>query len=170
MFDIMMMIKVLGGFCGVFLVFLLGGWVVEMIYYSEGGYGDYVSGYVIEVEIVDVGLVEVGLIFVEVFVIVDVGVGECVFCKCLVCYKLEDGVNGIGLYLWDIVDCEVVVVDGFVYLGLLVVVVQVWDVEMLNVFLEVLKVYVFGIVMNFNGLLKVEDCVNLIVYLQIFGG
>ena len=36
MFDTMTFTKVVGGFCGAFLVFLLGGWVAETVYHVGG--------------------------------------------------------------------------------------------------------------------------------------
>ena len=48
MFDTMTLTKIVGGFCGTFLVFLLGGWVAESIYHS-GGHGEGEQAYVIEV-------------------------------------------------------------------------------------------------------------------------
>jgi cytochrome c len=170
MFDTMTMTKVLGGFCGAFLVFLLGGWAAETIYHSEGGHGDHASGYVIEVETADAGPVEAGPTFAEVFATADAGAGERVFRKCSACHKLEDGANGTGPHLWDIVDREVADVDGFAYSGSLAAVAQVWDAETLNAFLEAPKAYAPGTAMNFNGLSKVEDRANLIAYLQTFGG
>ena len=52
MFDTMTMTKAVGGFCGTFLVFLLGGWAAEEIYHSGGGgHGDHhEQAYVIPVE------------------------------------------------------------------------------------------------------------------------
>ena len=34
MFDTMTLTKIVGGFCGAFLVFLLGGWAAEAIYHE----------------------------------------------------------------------------------------------------------------------------------------
>ena len=52
MFDTMTVTKVVGGFCGTFLIFLLGGWVGETLYHvGESGHGDEVhQAYTIEVE------------------------------------------------------------------------------------------------------------------------
>ena len=40
MFDTMTFTKILGGFCGALLVFLLGGWAAESLYHTGGGHGD----------------------------------------------------------------------------------------------------------------------------------
>ena len=170
MFDTMTMTKIMGGFCGTFLVFLLGGWAAETIYHSGSGHGDHASGYVIEVENADTGPVETGPTFAEVYATADAAAGERVFRKCSGCHKLDDGGIGAGPHLWDIVDRDVAGVDGFAYSGALVAVAQVWDVEALNAFLESPRSYAPGTAMSFNGLSKIEDRANLIAYLQTFGG
>ena len=50
MLDTMTGVKVVGGFCGALLVFLLGGWVAEGIYHIGGGHGEDVQAYTIPVE------------------------------------------------------------------------------------------------------------------------
>ena len=48
--DTMTATKVLGGFCGALLIYLLGNWAAEEIYHVGGGHGgEYASGYAIEV-------------------------------------------------------------------------------------------------------------------------
>ena len=39
MFDTMTMTKIVGGFCGSLLVFMLGNWVAESLYHTGGGHG-----------------------------------------------------------------------------------------------------------------------------------
>ena len=47
--DTMTATKVLGGFCGALLIYLLGNWAAEEIYHVGGGNGgEYASGYSIE--------------------------------------------------------------------------------------------------------------------------
>ena len=50
MFDTMTMTKAVGGFCGAFLIYLLGGWAGESLYSVGGHGGEEVASYVIEVE------------------------------------------------------------------------------------------------------------------------
>ena len=51
MFDTMTFTKIIGGFCGALLVFLLGSWVAEILYHGGGGHGEkHAEGYAIEVE------------------------------------------------------------------------------------------------------------------------
>ena len=40
MFDTMTMTKIVGGFCGAFLIFLLGGFFAEFIYHEPKHHGD----------------------------------------------------------------------------------------------------------------------------------
>ena len=49
MFDTMTLTKVVGGFCGALLIFLLGGWLSESLYHTGGGHGDHAqAAYVID--------------------------------------------------------------------------------------------------------------------------
>ncbi|NBO21570.1 MAG: cytochrome c family protein, partial [Rhodobacteraceae bacterium] len=50
MFDTMTMTKAVGAICGAFLVFLLGGWAAEALYFGgEGGHAEEAQAYTIEV-------------------------------------------------------------------------------------------------------------------------
>ncbi len=51
MFDTMTMTKVVGGFCGSLLVFLLGGWFAEIVRGGGTGHGEgHQQAFVIPVE------------------------------------------------------------------------------------------------------------------------
>ena len=53
MFDTMTLTKIVGGFCGALLVYLLGVWAADALYHTGGGgHGDHGSeqAYVIPVE------------------------------------------------------------------------------------------------------------------------
>lgn len=172
MFDTMTMTKVIGGFCGAFLIFLLGKWVAEEMYHvGPSGHGDHaVQGYVI-----DTGsdhaeeAVEEGPSFEERFAAADAGKGEKVFNKCKACHKV-DGNNGTGPYLNGVVDRAVDTAEGFGYSGALSAVVDSWTPEALDAFLKNPKAYAPGTSMGFNGLGKDADRVNVIAYLQGIGG
>jgi cytochrome c len=48
--DTMTGTKVLGGFCGALLIYLLGNWAAEELYHVGGSHGsDHAAGYAIEV-------------------------------------------------------------------------------------------------------------------------
>ncbi|SPJ23622.1 c-type cytochrome [Palleronia abyssalis] len=168
MFDTMTLTKIVGGFCGTFLVFLLGAWVAEEIYHVGGGHGDGEQAYSIPVE--DGGEeepVEEGPAFEEVFASADVGAGERVFGKCRACHQLEEGANAVGPYLYGVVGRDIGAADGYgAYSGALSEVADVWSPENLNHFLENPRGWAPGTSMSFNGLPSVEERANLIAYLD----
>ncbi|WP_095589475.1 c-type cytochrome [Actibacterium ureilyticum] len=173
MFDTMTFTKIIGGFCGALLVFLLGGWAAEALYHTGGGHGEdhAAQGYMIEVEEGDGGgEAEVEVAFADVLAAADAGKGEKVFGKCKACHKLEDGANGTGPYLYGVVGRPIGAVDGFGYSGALQAVGDAWTPEHLNTFLENPRGAAPGTTMSFSGLKKVEDRANLIAYLTTVGG
>jgi cytochrome c len=172
MFDTMTLTKIVGGFCGTFLVFLLGNWVGETIYHVGGGHGGEIEqAYSIEVPEGEGGEEEGGgePAFEEVFASADAGAGERVFSKCRSCHNL-DGSNAVGPHLDGVVGREVATVSGFSYSGALAENFDTWSPENLNVFLEDPQGSASGTAMAFNGLPSVEDRANLIAYLETTGG
>lgn len=171
MFDTMTLTKIVGGFCGAFLVFLLGGWAGEEIYHVGGGHGEEEQAYSIEVPDSEGGGggEEEQVPFEEVLASADAGAGERVFGKCRACHKL-DGSNAVGPYLDGVVGREVAAVSGFNYSGALAEQADVWNAENLNAFLEDPAGWAPGTAMSFNGLSSVEDRANLIAYLDGTGG
>ncbi|SHH26307.1 c-type cytochrome [Cognatishimia maritima] len=170
MFDTMTMTKVLGAFCGALLVFLLGAWAAESLYHTGGGHGAHgeeaKQGYAIEVEVASAGgEVEEGPSLEELLASADIGKGEKVFGKCKACHKLEDGANGTGPHLFNVVDRAVGAEDGYAYSGSLVAVAETWSAENLDGFLASPKGFAPGTKMGFGGLKKAEDRANLIAYL-----
>ncbi len=174
MFDTMTTTKIIGGFCGTFLVFLLGGWVSETIYHGGGGHGDdHAQGYVIEVADAAGGEPaepEPEVDFSVLMASADAGAGEKVFKNCRSCHALEAGKNGTGPSLYGVVDRTVGTEADFNYSGALVAVADVWDTDHLNGFLEDPKNYAPGTKMSFKGLSKPEDRANLIAYLDGLDG
>lgn len=167
MFDTMTMTKVLGGVCGAWLVYLLGGMAADKIYsMNEGGHGEHAQAYVIEVAGGEAAPAEEGPSFEEVFATADASKGEGVFRKCASCHSLEAGKNGTGPSLHGIVGRNSGAIADFGYSGAIQAVVDVWTPEHLNEFLTSPKSYTPGTAMAFNGLPKVEDRANLIAYLQ----
>lgn len=166
MFDTMTMTKVVGAFCGTLLIFLLGGWVAEIIYHSGGGYGQQ-QAYVIEVETDEVEEEEVEEVdFAVVMASASAADGEGVWRNCRSCHALEPGVNGVGPYLHGVVGRDVASVDGFNYSGALAQAADVWTPEALNGFLENPSEYAPGTSMGYRGLRSIEDRANLIAYLD----
>lgn len=106
MLDTMTLTKVVGSLCGALLVFLLGNWVAEEVYHMGGAHGEeYAVGYYIEVETAEEEFEEEEEVdFAELVAMADTGKGAKVFGKCKACHKLEDGANGTGPHLYQVVD------------------------------------------------------------------
>ncbi len=171
MFDTMTLTKVLGGFAGAFLVFLLGKFVAEELYHAKvsGHDGEVVQGYLIETGGDEgAGQVEAGPAFDEVYATADAGKGERVFNKCKACHKLEKGENSTGPYLYNVVGRPVDTATNYSYSGALEKVVDVWTPDHLQEFLTNPQGYAPGTAMGFAGLNKVEDRANVIAYLATF--
>ena len=166
MIDTMTATKVLGGFAGTLLVFLLGSWAAEIIYHG-GGEGEGELSYIVVEEGADDGApVEEGPSFEEIFASADAAAGEGQFRACQACHVVEPGVNGVGPSLYGVVGRAAGSVDGFNYSGALTEVVDVWTPEHLNEFLAGPKSYAPGTSMSYNGMRKIEDRANLIAWLD----
>ena len=173
MFDTMTTTKIIGGFCGALLIFLMGGWAAETIYHSGGGgHGEAEQAYVIPVE--DDGaaaeMVEEGPEFAELYAMASAADGEKLGRNCRSCHSNEAGKNGTGPYLHGVVDRAVGAVDGYNYSGALVAVAETWTPENLDAFLENPKGYAPGTAMGYSGMRSAEDRAALIVYLASLDG
>ncbi len=174
MFNTMTMTKVLGGVCGTFLVFLLGGWAADSIYsLGEGGghEGEHAQAYVIASSDGEAApVVDEGPTFEEAFASADAAAGERVFRKCAACHSTDAGVNGTGPSLNGIVGHAAGANPDFSYSGAFDGVVDTWTPEHLNEFLTKPSDFAPGTAMTFAGLSKLADRANLIAYLQNVGG
>lgn len=168
MLDTMTLTKIVGGFCGSLLIFLLSNWVAEELYHTSGGHGKkHLAGYAIVVEEAEETEEDITIVdFAQLLMDADLGKGAKVFGKCKACHKVEDGAKGTGPHLYQIVGRNVSSVDGYGYSGALLAVAEVWTTENLNGFLENPKSYAPGTKMGFAGLKKPEDRANVIAYLQ----
>ncbi len=174
MFDTMTLTKIVGGFCGALLIFLLGNWAAESLYHVGGGghgEGEQVSGYVIETGAeTQKAEPKKEVSFVEVFASADPAKGERVFNKCQACHKVAEGENAIGPSLYGVVGRKVDSVAGYNYSGALEKVVDVWTPQHLNDFLTDPQEYAPGTAMSFPGLSDIEDRANVIAYLDQLDG
>lgn len=173
MFDTMTLTKIVGGFCGALLIFLLGNWAAESLYHVGGGHGEgeQVAGYAIETGgEAEPAEPEPEVSFVEVFASADPGKGERVFNKCKACHKVVEGENGVGPSLYGVVGRKVDSVAGYNYSGALEKVVDVWTPQHLNSFLKDPQGYAPGTAMSFSGLPDIEDRANVIAYLDQLDG
>ena len=172
--DTMTLTKIIGGFCGAFLVFLLGGWAAETIYHSgAGGHGDdHAQAYSIPVEGDDHGggEEEPEVPFAEILAAADPADGEGAFRACQSCHKVAEGENGAGPSLYGIVGRPAGSIAGFNYSGALTEVVDVWTPEALNEFLAAPRSYAPGTSMSYNGMRDVEDRAALITWLDSIDG
>ena len=97
----------------------------------------------------------------------DVQSGMKLAKKCTACHEFSmDGKNKTGPMLWNIVDANKGMKDGFKYSEALVGMGGKWDYEALNAFLYKPKAYIKGTKMNFAGLKKPTDRANMIAYLR----
>lgn len=167
MFDTMTLTKIVGGFCGALLVFLLGAWASELLFHPSASHGDdHHQAYTIDTgeDHSDGDVVEVA--FADVLAAADASKGEKLFRQCSACHKIDDGANGTGPHLFGIVGRAAGAVGGFGYSGSLVAVVDSWTPEHLNEFIANPKGYAPGTKMSYNGMKKVEDRANLIAWLD----
>jgi cytochrome c len=173
MFDTMTMTKIIGGLCGMFLIFLLGKWAADSLYNvgGDGHGGGAGQAYLIEA---DEGPTEEAVdevSFDDLLASADVAKGEKVFGKCKACHKLEDGANSTGPSLYGIVGRDIASADGFGgYSPALEALQGEWTPEEINDFIENPKSDVPGTKMSFAGLKKASDRANLIAYLGTVGG
>ncbi|ABV92400.1 cytochrome c552 [Dinoroseobacter shibae DFL 12 = DSM 16493] len=173
MFDTMTMTKIVGGFCGALLVFLLGTWASSILY---GTYGGPKAGenqaYVIDTGEEEESVAEaeevVELPFAEVYAAADAGAGERLWRQCQACHKLEAGANGVGPYLHGIVDRPKHAADGYAYSDALLSQDGAWTPENISAFLENPREYAPGTKMAYRGMPDVEDRANLIAYLATY--
>lgn len=179
MIDTMTGTKIVGGFGGTLLVFLLLNLVGNGLYgtggESHGAEGEHVvRGYAIETGAGHGGGTAVaekaGPDFATVYASADPAAGESVFRACKACHKLEPGANATGPTLYGVVGRKVDSVPGYGYSGALEKVADVWTPENLNKFLADPKGFAPGTKMTFKGVKKIEDRANLIAYLAQHGG
>ncbi|SFE47899.1 c-type cytochrome [Roseivivax sediminis] len=175
MFDTMTFTKVVGGFCGTFLVFLLGKWAAEGIYHvgiEAHGDEEVHAAYVIDTGSEEGGGEEEQTVdFASLWAEADAGAGERVFNQCRACHQLEEGANAVGPYLYGVVGRDIGAAEGFSYSGALSEQdADVWNPETLFAFLENPSGWAPGTSMSYSGLSDGEDRVNLIAYLNEHGG
>ena len=92
--------------------------------------------------------------------------GEKVFKKCKACHKLEDGANGVGPHLYNLLDRDIASVEGFSYSDALTGLPGDWTADELSAYLTKPKEYAPGTKMSFAGLKKEEDRASVIAYIQ----
>jgi cytochrome c len=175
MIDTMTATKVVGGFCGTLLVFLLGAWAAEAIYHV--GTDDHGEGHE-QAYVIDTGAAEGGeeeaveVAFADVYAEADASAGGRIWRQCAGCHKLEDGVNAVGPHLHDVVGRQIATVDDYGYSATLAEMGDelAWTPENLEGFLANPSEWAPGTKMTYSGLKSVEDRANIIAYLAVNGG
>lgn len=167
MFDTMTFTKIVGGFCGALLVFLLGNWAGEALYTptDAGGKQAY------SVATADATAAPAASAaaapaadFKTVYASADATKGASVFNKCKACHHV-DGTNATGPHLNGVVGRAVASVDGFAYSDVLKKLGGDWTPDRLDEWLTKPAAFAPGTKMGFAGLDKVEDRANVIAYL-----
>ena len=166
MFDTMTLTKIVGALCGAFLVFLLGSWAAQTIYFgNEDAPGEETASYSIDTGATEAAApAEAGPAFAELYAAADVSKGEKLFSQCKACHKMDGG-NGTGPHLNGVVGREVGKVDGFGYSAGVAAHGGAWGPEELNTWLTNPKAYIAGTKMAYAGMKKPEDRANIIAYL-----
>jgi len=158
--------KIVGAGCAALLAFVgfgqLGSALVGVDQLDE-------PAYVIEVAEADVGgeveeeeVMPIG----QLMAMAVVDDGAKVFKKCSACHKLDDGANGVGPHLYNVVGRDIGGVDGYSYSSVLMEKDGPWDFAALDGFLEAPKKWAPGTKMGFNGLSKPADRASVIAWLN----
>lgn len=175
MLDTMTATKIVGGFCSMLLVFLLGGWVAEALYHQDDrGYGDeHTQAYTIDTGADEGGAEEEAapeVPFAEVFAAADAGAGERLWRQCSACHAVDEPRNGTGPHLVNVVGRPKGAVEDYSYSDTLAGMGGEWTPENISGFIANPREYAPGTKMSYNGLRDIEDRANLIAWLQSQGG
>ncbi len=155
-----------GTVIGALLFFLLLGFFSGMIFVGRGDYEHEPLAFAIEIE-EEAGEAEEAAVDLAALIAgADVAKGEKLFSKCKACHKVEDGAKGVGPHLWGVVGRPIGAVAGFKYSDPIANHGGDWSLDNLLGFLEAPKTWAPGTKMTFKGLSKIEDRINLIVFLN----
>ncbi|MEM7641176.1 MAG: c-type cytochrome [Pseudomonadota bacterium] len=171
--DTMTITKAGGSICAALLVFLLGAWGAESLYHvgSHGHDDEHTAGFVIavddgeEAEAVDD---EPDVPFEEIYAVASAEAGERLWRQCSACHRLEDGANGTGPYLYNVVGREKHAAEGYAYSDALLSQDGAWTPENISAFIENPSEYAPGTKMAYRGMDDVEDRASLIAYIATF--
>ena len=195
MFDTMTLTKIVGGFCGALLIFLLGGWASETIYHGGGDGDGHGQAYVIDTGEEEEGAAAEAMAaetteepaaeepaaeevvaeepaaeeqggFAALVAAADPADGKKVFRKCQSCHVADKEQNRVGPHLLGVIGRDVASADGFGYSDVMVAVDGQWTLDQLNAWLQDPKAFAPGNKMTFAGLKKEEDRASVIAYLQ----
>ena len=155
-----------GTIIGSLLFFLLLGFFSELVFVGSGAEEHEVLAFAIEIEEEAGEVEEAAVDFAALVAAADPAKGQKLFGKCKACHKLTDGANGVGPFLWGVVGRPIGGVAGFKYSDGMANHGGDWSLDNLLGFLEAPKTWSPGTKMAFRGLPKIEDRINVIVYLN----
>ncbi len=155
-----------GTLIGSLLFFLLLGFFSELIFVGRGHPEHAALAFAIEIEVEVEDAEEATVDYAALIAAADLAKGEKVFGKCKACHKLTDGKNGVGPFLWGVVGRPIGSAPGFKYSSGIASHGGDWSLDNLLGFLEAPKTWSPGTKMAFKGLPRIEDRINVIVYLN----
>ncbi|MEM8824749.1 MAG: c-type cytochrome, partial [Pseudomonadota bacterium] len=140
------------------------------------GHGDeHTAGFVIAVDDgsaedggADAAEAEPEIPFEEVYASASAEAGERLWRQCSACHRLEDGANGTGPYLYNLVGREKHAAVDYAYSEALLGQDGAWTPENISAFIENPSEYAPGTKMAYRGMEEVEDRANLIAYIATF--
>lgn len=166
--------KILGVAIGSLLVFLLLGFFSRQIYYGMGDHGhEQVLAFALDTGEDEQEAAEEEAAPVSLAALVadaDVEAGAQVWNQCRACHKIEDGANGVGPHLWNVMGREIASVEGFNYSDALSSKEGVWELENMSAWLENPSEWAPGTSMGYAGLSDPADRVNVIAYINAQSG
>ncbi|MEL6218265.1 MAG: c-type cytochrome, partial [Pseudomonadota bacterium] len=164
--------KIAGAAIAALLVFLLLGFFSGKIFHAgEQGahHGEETLAFALETGEEEEAEPEEEISLAQLASTADAARGEKVFNKCKACHKIEDGSNGVGPHLWNVVGREIGSVGGYGYSGALGGMDGTWDVAALDGFLESPSGWAPGTAMGYAGLKDAADRMAVIAYLNEAG-
>ncbi len=99
----------------------------------------------------------------------DAAAGETVFVQCKTCHLLEEGKNGVGPSLYNVIGRAAGSIEGFNYSDANAGSGITWTPEIMFEYLEAPREYLPGTRMAYPGLKDAQDRADLIAYLQTNG-
>lgn len=158
-----------GAALGSLLVFLLLGFFSEKIYSAGGHEGDHTLAFALDTgedEAAAGAEEEPAVSLASLVADADADAGAKVFNQCRACHKIEDGANGIGPHLWNVMGREIASVEGFSYSSALSAKDGEWVVANMSAWLENPAEWAPGTSMGYAGLPDPQDRVNLMAYIN----
>ena len=156
-----------GAIIGSLLFFLLLNFFTDLIYIGRGAHEGEPLAFAVEVEdAIDGEDAAEAIDYAALIGAADLARGKKLFGKCKACHQVADGANGVGPHLWGVVGRDIASAAGYSYSNTLTGLEGDWNLENLSAFIESPKGFAPGTKMGFGGIKKVEDRVNLIVYLN----